>query len=122
MKPEKSKLLKIILLVFIPILLLGILAAWISVFTRWNAMFYFAALFVIGLPTTFGLSLVRASKEKMREDVARSSKLLFATPPEDASRQERFLFGWRRFLGWSALIFAAFVLFEFARAMLFQKP
>ena len=89
-------------------------------YTRWNAMFYFAALMVIGLPATFGISQVRASKEKMREDVARYSKPMFAVPPEPDSRQERFLFGFRRFLGWSALAFAAVALVVFVRNVAFH--
>jgi hypothetical protein len=120
MKSETNKSLKVTLWIFLPVMLLGVLAAWISVFTRWNAMFYFAALMVIGLPATFGISLVRASKEKMREDAVRYSKRMFAVPSEPDSRQERFLFGFWRLLGWSALAFAAFALFVFVRNAAFR--
>lgn len=120
MKPETKKTVKVALCIFLPTLFVALAAAWISVFTRWNAMFYFAALLVIGLPAVFGIAQLRATKDQMRKDMARSSKLMFAIPPPPDSRQERLAFAFRRCLGWTTLAFAVFVVIMLARDLVLR--
>jgi hypothetical protein len=106
MNPHANSSLKRALYIYLPVILLALLAIAVSIFTHWNAMFYFAGILVIALPLIFGLPLVLASKEEFRARAARYPR--WTTPsvvPDTPS--EKMLFVWWRILGWAALLFSA---------------
>jgi hypothetical protein len=109
-KAQINMSLKRALVVYLPVILVTILAIWISVFTHWNAMFYFGAIIVIVLPILFGLPLVRASQEKFRARAARYPRWMMPSIIPNSSG-ERMLFTLWRFIGWVALLFAASAIF-----------
>ncbi len=95
------------LFIYIPVAVVAVCAAAVSVLTRFNAMFYLAGLLVIAIPLAFGFPLVRASKEEFRVRAAKFPRWMFRAPAV-GSTAELALFAFWRLLGWSALLFAAF--------------
>ena len=102
--------LKRVLYIYLPVILVALLALAVSMFTHWNAMFYFAGILVIALPLVFGLPLVLASKEEFRTRATRYPRWMTPSVVPD-SPSEKMLFVWWRVLGWAALLFSVCALY-----------
>jgi hypothetical protein len=72
-------------------------------------LFYVACFIAMAVSTAFGVFLVCASKAKLRKSLARFPSWMVGVV-EPGSKKERLVFGFWRFCGCVALLFAAFMI------------